>query len=323
MKRPAARFAGLGFALALGVSLSAQPAAPGAPGTVDRAVLGRLMTDISNHYLRNTPLKRGEYRRGSWAEVEQSVLPKACYWSYPTGVALLGLQRVFDLTGDRRLLDFVAENNAISAEHYAFLRWQQAQFGRVFKTSGFEKLRRQVRFTPQEEELIEIIGDYVTKKQARLPDGSFWSPESPDGPTMWVDDMFMGVPFLVRWAEYKRDPAALDDAARQIINYAARLQDRDGVFFHAYFVNEQRPNGFKWGRGNGWVAVAMAELLSALPGDHPRRAAVLDIYRRQMAGLRSRQDPSGLWHQVIDHPELSWGTRPRAAASSSTRWRAA
>ncbi|MDI1342929.1 MAG: glycoside hydrolase family 88 protein, partial [Pseudolabrys sp.] len=81
-----------------------------------------------------------------------------------------------------------------------------------------------------------------------------------------------------------------------------------GIWFHAYFVTEQKPKGFKWGRGNGWVAVAEAELLSALPPDHPKRPAVLGIYRRHMAGIQKRQDTSGLWHQVLDHPELSWGT---------------
>lgn len=319
------------FCLALAAPLLAQPAAPRArpSSAVDKKSLVELMTRITDNFIRNTPLTRGEYHYGDWEDVKKSTLPKTCYWSYPTGVSLLALQRVYDITGDEKILKFVVENNEISAEQYSHLRWQKAKFGQIYKSGGFEKLwrlsmlddcgamgaeildtklRHGVALTPQENELIEIIGNYVTKIQSRLPDGAFWRPESPDGPTMWADDMFMSVPFLIRWGEDKKDPAVLDDAAQQIINYAARLQDRDGVWFHAWFVEEKKANGFKWGRANGWVSVAMAELLSALPADHPKRPTVLDIYRRQMEGLRKLQSPSGLWHQVLDHPELAWGT---------------
>ena len=114
----------------------------------------------------------------------------------------------------------------------------------------------------------------------------------------------MACPFLVRWARYTGDSRYLDDAARQIIQMAARLQDTDGVWYHAYFVNDHRRSPIKWGRANGWGVVATVEVLSALPEDHPARAQLLDILRRHLAGLRPLQDASGMWHQVLDHPEI-------------------
>jgi rhamnogalacturonyl hydrolase YesR len=124
----------------------------------------------------------------------------------------------------------------------------------------------------------------------------------------------MSLPFLVRWSEYKNDPSALDDAALQIINYAAYLQDKDGVWFHAYFNDKKEHSCCKWGRANGWVAVAIAEVLSILPKDHPKYKEILNICKKQIDGLIKLQSGSGLWHQVLDHPELSWGTETSCSA---------
>ncbi len=295
-----------------------------------------LMKLIVDHQMEENPLADGEYIRGDWDAVTRAKLPKTMYWSYPTGVTLLAMQRVYDILPDKRILQYVQDNNRISADLYAYLRWQKAEFGTVYKTAGFEKLwrldmlddcgamgaailetnlRHGVTFTPNLQKLVDIMGNYVSRVQFRLPDGTFWRPNSPDGLTIWADDLYMSLPFLVRWSEYRNhDAAVLDDAARQIINYARYLQDADGVWFHAYLVDKQTKSCCKWGRANGWVAVAIAEVLSVLPKDHPKRDSVVQIARRQLDGLIKYQSESGLWHQVLDHPELSWGTETSCSA---------
>jgi len=62
---------------------------------------------------------------------------------------------------------------------------------------------------------------------------------------------------------------------------------------------------FFWGRGNGWVAAGMTEMLRSLPKNHPKRARILDGYRKMMAALLKYQANDGMWRQLIDHPE-SW-----------------
>jgi rhamnogalacturonyl hydrolase YesR len=47
----------------------------------------------------------------------------------------------------------------------------------------------------------------------------------------------------------------------------------------------------------------MAELLTDLPENHPKRARILEGYRTMMASLLKYQDADGVWHQLIDHPE--------------------
>jgi unsaturated rhamnogalacturonyl hydrolase len=55
-------------------------------------------------------------------------------------------------------------------------------------------------------------------------------------------------------------------------------------------------------------------VLSVLPKDHPKYNKVLEICRKQLDGLRRYQSVSGLWHHVIDHPELTWGTETSSSA---------
>ncbi|HJY23872.1 MAG TPA: glycoside hydrolase family 88 protein, partial [Hanamia sp.] len=120
--------------------------------------------------------------------------------------------------------------------------------------------------------------------------------------------------FLIRWSEYKKDASALNDAVAQIISYANYLQDTDGLLFHAYYVDKKAPNCCKWGRANGWAAVAIAEVLSVLPQSHAGYQQVLDIYKKHIAGIVKYQSANGLWNQVIDHPELSWGVETSSSA---------
>ncbi len=70
------------------------------------------------------------------------------------------------------------------------------------------------------------------------------------------------------------------------------------------WVQEMSPHpAFHWARGNGWALMAIAELLTWLPKDHPERTRLLDIFRLHATGLRQRQAPSGLWHQLLDRPD--------------------
>jgi unsaturated rhamnogalacturonyl hydrolase len=113
----------------------------------------------------------------------------------------------------------------------------------------------------------------------------------------WIDDMYMIVALQTQAFRATGDPLYLDRAAREMVAYLDELQQTNGLFFHAPDVP------FFWGRGDGWMAVGMSELLRSLPENHPQRARILEGYRKLMASLLKYQDADGMWHQLIDHPE--------------------
>ena len=87
-----------------------------------------------------------------------------------------------------------------------------------------------------------------------------------------------------------------DRAAQLLIAYAGRLQQPDGIFNHA------TDGPAAWGRGNGFAAFGLMEVLTAMPTDHPSRSALLAIFQKQMKGLAAWQAPDGMWREIIDRP---------------------
>ncbi len=148
---------------------------------------------------------------------------------------------------------------------------------------------------------------YVQTKDAKYLDlgksmaDKQWEKPTPEGLTdqtrFWIDDMFMITAVQLQAYRATGDAKYLDHAALEMISYLDKLQQPNGLFYHAPDVP------FFWGRGDGWVAAGMAEMLRSLPENHPRRARVLEGYRKMMASLLTFQDKNGMWHQLIDRPE--------------------
>jgi rhamnogalacturonyl hydrolase YesR len=137
------------------------------------------------------------------------------------------------------------------------------------------------------------IGKMLADRQWENPDPSGLSGET----RFWIDDMYMITILQIQAFRATKDRVYLDRAALEMVAYLDKLQQPNGLFFHG----PEFP--FFWGRGNGWVAGGMAELLSELPSGHPRRERIMSGYLQMMEALLKYQGADGMWHQLIDHPE--------------------
>ena len=151
--------------------------------------------------------------------------------------------------------------------------------------------------------LIDTYANWMSTQQFRLSDGTL-ARNTPMPNTVWLDDLYMGVPCFAQMARLTGDARYFDDAINQVIQFYSKMfVAQKGLYMHGW-VQEQSPHpAFHWGRGNGWAFMATAELLTVLPKDHPQRTQLLNIYRAHAAGLRRVQAPSGLWHQLLDRPD--------------------
>lgn len=134
--------------------------------------------------------------------------------------------------------------------------------------------------------------------QNAKPQDSAWAQKGYSWQTrLWIDDMYMIT--IVQTQAYKTtgDPKYIDRAAREMVLYLAELQKPNGLFYHAPDVP------YYWGRGNGWMAAGMAELLRYLPADNPYRAPIMEGYRKMMKSLKDFQTPAGTWNQLIDEKD--------------------
>lgn len=115
---------------------------------------------------------------------------------------------------------------------------------------------------------------------------------------LWIDDMFMITALQAQAYLATGDERYIERTAKGMVLYLDRLQRSNGLFFHA-------PNApFFWARGDGWMAVGMAEVLRMLPKDaryNVYRERIMNGYQQMMATLLKYQMADGMWGQLIDN----------------------
>ena len=116
---------------------------------------------------------------------------------------------------------------------------------------------------------------------------------------LWIDDMFMITAVQAQAYLVTGDEKYMDRASREMVLYLDSIQRPNGLFHHASNVP------YFWGRGDGWMAVGMAEMLRMMPKDSPYKERVMESYKLMMKTLLRYQGYDGMWTQIIDDPN-SW-----------------
>lgn len=112
-----------------------------------------------------------------------------------------------------------------------------------------------------------------------------------------IDDMFMMTGLQLQAYRASQNDKYLSFMAKTMVDYL-KAQQPNGLFFH----NETQAR-VHWGRGNGWFAAGMAEVMRDLPATSAHYQTILTGYQKMMDGLRTYQGKNGLWYQVLDAPD--------------------
>ncbi len=125
----------------------------------------------------------------------------------------------------------------------------------------------------------------------------------------WCDALFMAPPAWLELTRQTGDRRYADFALAEFWSTTAFLFDpaeslyfRDSRFFERRDAQERK---LFWSRGNGWVFAGLANMLEALPVDHPDRVGLEKIFRAMAAKLKSIQKPDGYWAPSLLGPEGS------------------
>lgn len=246
-------------------------------------------------------------------------------WHYTNGVTHIALMELANKTGNRKYDDYVLKNmNFVFNE--GNLDFFKKQYDKAMKDEGWYGVRKNSWHMifrgkrlddngPMGASLIDLqmkhpdkaflkyineTADHLNYAEPRLEDGTIariW----PHVNTIWADDAFMAISFLARMGKMTGDAKYIDDAANQVINYHKYLWcPEKQIFYHCYHTDNKEHGVAHWSRANGWVFMATADLLQVMPQDHPRRAEVLECFRRQCSGVARYQGKNGLWHQLLD-----------------------
>lgn len=141
--------------------------------------------------------------------------------------------------------------------------------------------------------LINSHIDYILHKEHKLKDGSL-ARNRPQPNTIWLDDLFMGVPALAQMGKLTGDKKYYDEAVKQVLQISDRMFNKEkGLYMHGWVEGMTEHPQFHWARANGWAILTKVELLDVLPENHPGRAKILQLLKAHIKGLAARQSGSG------------------------------
>jgi len=159
----------------------------------------------------------------------------------------------------------------------------------------------------------------------RTEDGGLWHAFSRQH-QLWLDGMYMSMPFLVRYGRaFDDEKYACDEAVKQLLIYAKHLNDpASGLMFHAYDESGVQPwadpvthhSGFFWCRAIGWFGMALIEVLEILPHAHAQRKELIALVQQLTKAYAKYQDAAtGRRFQIVDKP-LTAGNWLETSSSS-------
>jgi unsaturated rhamnogalacturonyl hydrolase len=108
------------------------------------------------------------------------------------------------------------------------------------------------------------------------------------------DSVFMACPLLTQVGGLTGEVKYHDMSIRHLAFMRKLCARPDGLYRNSPL------NDAAWGRGNGFPALGLAWALENLPEEHPGRADMLAAVQQHLTALAAHQDPTGMWHQVID-----------------------
>lgn len=170
---------------------------------------------------------------------------------------------------------------------------------------------------------IEHLAGQLTR-HPRTDGGNYWHKKRYPQ-QVWLDGLYMGLPFQIEYGLSRNRPDLVDDALAQL-NRALDLTHVTATGLYAHAIDEARAQDWAdpatglsrahWARALGWLAMALVDVTGLIG---PEKAASSGL-PEQASALLTRiaalaRPQSGLWLQVIDQPELS-GNYEESSASA-------
>lgn len=238
---------------------------------------------------------------------------KAGAWCYEDGCLYRGLITLHEATGDRRWLDHLTRlvDAQVDADGgLADYRITEFNIDNILPGRALFYLNR---LTGQGHylEAAKLLGRQLTH-HPRIGSGPYWHklryPHQ-----VWLDGLYMAMPFKVELGLALGDQRLVDDAIAQF-NTALDLtfDAASGLYRHGY--DESRLQDWAdpdtglspahWARSIGWLAMAFVDVIEHLPEGNNRRdlSARLAALNDRLAALVTKDHR---WLQVIDAPDAS------------------
>jgi rhamnogalacturonyl hydrolase YesR len=234
-------------------------------------------------------------------------------WEYDNGLILRGCEQLGLKTGEARYLDYVKKSvDRLVLPDGSIKGYRLEDYTLDNINSGKLLFSLYAHAGGQDRErygkALQLLRSQL-KSQPRTASGGFWHKKIYPS-QMWLDGAYMAAPFMAEYAGTFNEPALYDDAVKQLLLLEQHARDpKTGLLYHGWDESKQQrwanpSSGLSaelWGRSVGWFAMALVDVLDALPEKHAKRAELLAMFGRLATAIAAVQDAErGVWWQVLD-----------------------
>ncbi|MCD7721136.1 MAG: glycoside hydrolase family 88 protein [Prevotellaceae bacterium] len=238
--------------------------------------------------------------------------------SYEWGITYQALLAASRITGDGRYAQYVSQRLEFVRDMYPLFQGKDTisdqQMEQICRPRALDdcgtmvtammKLQGKPGAEPGLDDVIENYYDFIDHRQYRMPEDGMLARHRPQYNTVWLDDIYMGLPAIAERGVYTGDTARFTEATRLYRMFVDRMWvPSKGLYRHGYVEGLRQQPTYHWARANGWALLTTVELLDILPQDHPDRPFLLAQLEKHVAGLAQYQSSEGFWHQLLDRPD--------------------
>ena len=152
--------------------------------------------------------------------------------------------------------------------------------------------------------------------QPRTSQGAFWHKNKYQH-QVWLDGVYMGMPFLAQYGSLFETGHQQQETFSEVVNEfkltrEALRDPKTGLYYHGWDESKQQAWANKqtgvsaefWGRGMGWLAMAVVDVLDYIPAKNTeQRDTLLAMVKELATDIAKVQDTdTGTWWQVLDKP---------------------
>jgi unsaturated rhamnogalacturonyl hydrolase len=234
-------------------------------------------------------------------------------WEWPTGVALYGIYKTYQQSGDRSILDYLTGwyDDMIHRE-----KQPHRNVNTVAPVLTLTCLYDETK-NPEYLPVIESWIDWVMKEMPRteyegLQHCTVWNKHYQQ---LWCDTLFMVGLFLAKAGVVLNRPELIEESEYQFLIHIRYLQDKvTGLFYHGWTFDRRHnfANAF-WARGNAWFTAAAIELYDITKRDNAAMRMIRNAWKDQVLALWKYQRVNGLYNTLVNVEECYCETSATAA----------
>ncbi len=240
---------------------------------------------------------------------ENIIFRKRHKWNYIDNCMIKAIIMLSEIVGDNRLAEKAAElTDSYLTENGDIPTFSADDFN-LDNICGGSNLLWLWRNTGKEKYLAaaELLMRGQLQRQPRTVSGNYWH-KAVYPQQVWLDGVYMALPFAAEYAAMNGDKELEDDIVRQLSVIREKMRDDvTGLYYHGLDESGKMSWADKvkgtssefWLRSMGWLAAGLVDICNIMPG------SAEDMLAGLLSALSENMTPEGMLMQLPLRKELA------------------